>query len=185
MLQVGDVHHDFHVSLAVFGTGIDVADIGFGVADDGRDLLQHAKTVVAENGQLDRDMRPALLRRCPTPRRCAAPVHTSGSPRWGNRPSARPRPCRGSRSRRLLRRESGCSSARDRPAGRHGPSPGWRCSVAAKDAPHHAGDAAGLRLPPARRPEFAGRRNQLAPEAARRKFAVADGGHQIVRRPRP
>src|SRR5581483_8474602 len=42
VLQVFDFDHDIHIGLTVFGAGADVADVGFGVADDGSDLLQHS-----------------------------------------------------------------------------------------------------------------------------------------------
>ena len=54
VFEVGDVEDDVDDGLAVGGAGFDVADVGFGVADDACDLFQHAVAVVAENGELDR-----------------------------------------------------------------------------------------------------------------------------------
>lgn len=51
VLQVGDVEDDVYVGLAVGGAGFDVADVGFGVANDGGDLFEHAEAVVAHDGE--------------------------------------------------------------------------------------------------------------------------------------
>src|ERR1700688_3640688 len=54
VLQVGDVEDDFGASLAVGSLGGDVANVAFGVSDHSRNALQHAKAVVAEDGELHR-----------------------------------------------------------------------------------------------------------------------------------
>src|SRR5437764_12959130 len=55
MLEVFDFDYNIYVCLTVRGTRFDVANVGFAVADDGGDLLQHAETVVTEHGQLHRE----------------------------------------------------------------------------------------------------------------------------------
>src|ERR1700690_3794929 len=54
VFQVGNVEHDVDIRLAVVGTGLDVADVGLGIADHGGYLLQHPKTIVAEDRKLHR-----------------------------------------------------------------------------------------------------------------------------------
>src|SRR5207245_5851973 len=52
VLEIGDVEHDINVRLPVIGPGFNVADVGFAIADDSRNLLEHAETVVAKNREL-------------------------------------------------------------------------------------------------------------------------------------
>src|ERR1700690_1990568 len=54
MFQVGDVEHHVDAGLAVVAAGFHAADVGFGIADHGRDLLQHAEAIVAEQRELYR-----------------------------------------------------------------------------------------------------------------------------------
>src|SRR6266550_1723176 len=53
VLEVGDFQYNVDTGLTVAGAGLDVPDIGALVGDDGRDLLQHAETIVAEKRELD------------------------------------------------------------------------------------------------------------------------------------
>src|SRR6202140_4728316 len=52
VLQVGNVEDDFNTSLAVGSLRGDVADVAFGVPDHSGNALQHAKPVVAKDGEL-------------------------------------------------------------------------------------------------------------------------------------
>src|SRR5262249_27030011 len=52
VLQVGNIQNDIDVSVPIGGVGFNVTNVGAAVADDRRDLLQHAKTIVAIHGQL-------------------------------------------------------------------------------------------------------------------------------------
>src|SRR5712671_3978693 len=54
VFEVGDVENDLHAGLAVGGVRPDVADVALRVADDAGDTLQHSKTIVAINRELDR-----------------------------------------------------------------------------------------------------------------------------------
>ena len=54
VFQVSDVEDDVNAGLGVLATGFHAADVGFGVADDGGDLFQHAPTVVAEQREFYR-----------------------------------------------------------------------------------------------------------------------------------
>src|SRR5579864_8379218 len=54
VLQVRNIQHDLHAGLAVRGVGGNVFNVALGVADHAGDVLQHAETVVAEDGELDR-----------------------------------------------------------------------------------------------------------------------------------
>src|SRR6476661_3365988 len=54
VFEITDIEDDLDHRLTVCGAGFDVADVGFGVANHARDLLQHAVTVIAKDRQLDR-----------------------------------------------------------------------------------------------------------------------------------
>ena len=54
-MQVFGFHHKLHDGFAgFFPLDFDAADVGIVVGDDSRHLLQHAGTVVAEDGNFDR-----------------------------------------------------------------------------------------------------------------------------------
>lgn len=48
VLQVGDFENDIDIGLPVGRAGLDVANVGMGIADDCRDLLEHAKAVITK-----------------------------------------------------------------------------------------------------------------------------------------
>src|SRR5208282_5215663 len=48
MFQVGDFQDYVYAGSAVLATGFHAADVGFGVADDGGDLFEHAPAVITE-----------------------------------------------------------------------------------------------------------------------------------------
>src|SRR5271170_1075221 len=54
VLQVGDIENNIDVGLCIRAAHLDIADIGFRVADDGRNLFQHAETIIAEDRKLHR-----------------------------------------------------------------------------------------------------------------------------------
>src|SRR5258708_19213490 len=54
VLQVGNIENDVDVGLRVRAAHLNIANIGIGVTDHGRDLLEHAETIVAENRKLHR-----------------------------------------------------------------------------------------------------------------------------------
>src|ERR1700674_97388 len=54
VLQVGNIENDIDVGLRVRAAHLDVADIGFAIADHGGNLLQHAETIVAKDRKLHR-----------------------------------------------------------------------------------------------------------------------------------
>src|ERR1700680_2243603 len=54
MLQVSDIENHIDVGLRICATHLHIPDIGFGVADHRRNLLQHAETVVARDRKLHR-----------------------------------------------------------------------------------------------------------------------------------
>src|SRR5713226_8544663 len=53
MLQVSDIENDVDIRLRVRAAHLDIADVGFGVADHSGNLFQHAETIVAKNRKLD------------------------------------------------------------------------------------------------------------------------------------
>src|SRR5215469_18338414 len=57
VLQIGDVYDDVDGGVGSCGFGFDVADVGVGVADDCRDLLQHARAVITEHNKLNGEPR--------------------------------------------------------------------------------------------------------------------------------
>src|SRR5580658_1361031 len=54
MLQVGNVENDIDVSLPIRTAYLHIADVGFGIADHGCNLFQHAEAVVTEDRELYR-----------------------------------------------------------------------------------------------------------------------------------
>src|ERR1700692_3951256 len=54
MLEVGNIENDIAICLPIRAAHLHVADVGFGVADHGRDLFQHTEAVVAKDRKLDR-----------------------------------------------------------------------------------------------------------------------------------
>src|SRR5271165_1097479 len=73
VFKVGDLQDYIHAGLPVLAAGLDVADIGVGVADDGGDLFQHAEAVVTRQGEFDGiGNRLAIL--VPGPEHVDAPV---------------------------------------------------------------------------------------------------------------
>src|ERR1039458_9632739 len=54
VLEVGNVSYQVNPGVVFGGLGFDVTDVGVCVADDGRDLFQHAGTVIAVHRQLYR-----------------------------------------------------------------------------------------------------------------------------------
>src|ERR1039457_2555507 len=67
MLKVGDVEHDLHAGLAIFGTRSDVSYITLGISYYTCNAFKHTKTVVAINRELDRISRGRAL--------IASPLH--------------------------------------------------------------------------------------------------------------
>src|SRR5271155_1442692 len=53
VFNVGNVHDNIDGGVSFGGVGFDVADVGVGVTDNGSDLLQHARAVVAKHHQFD------------------------------------------------------------------------------------------------------------------------------------
>src|SRR5579863_8679574 len=52
VLEVCNIENDIDVGLCVRAAHLNVADVGFGVADHGRYLFQHAESIVAKDGKL-------------------------------------------------------------------------------------------------------------------------------------
>src|ERR1700719_3076938 len=50
MLHVGDFEDHVHAGLTILAARFDVADVGVGIANHGSDLFQHAKAIVAKEG---------------------------------------------------------------------------------------------------------------------------------------
>src|SRR6266851_5485342 len=53
VFQVGDFEDYIYAGLAVLATSFYVADVGVGVADEGGDLFEHAKAIIAEKRDFD------------------------------------------------------------------------------------------------------------------------------------
>src|SRR6266853_1236250 len=53
VLEVGDFQDYIYAGLAVLATSFYVADVGVGVADEGGDLFEHAKAIIAEKRDFD------------------------------------------------------------------------------------------------------------------------------------
>src|SRR5580693_10644195 len=52
MLEVGNIENDIDVCLPIRAANLHIPDVGFGVADHGRYLFQHAESIVAKDGKL-------------------------------------------------------------------------------------------------------------------------------------
>src|SRR5690242_1436216 len=183
MLQVSDIEHDVNVGLAIAGAGLDVTDVGLGVADDGGDLFQHPKAIVAEDGEFHRVSAGGTVVLGPLDINLALGLiqqvgHIGTVDGMHRDPFAASDVA-----------HDGLASNRVTTAGAVNQqvavsfyASGVVVLVAAESAPDHAGQPPGLLFFLIRQGRT-GRRRHASQDLPRRIFAVADARHQVVGAP--